>query len=463
MREQQLTLLLNGQQKLAYTMPLARRDGRLALWVHQGSAEFLEVQVRPLLYSLEDLQVAASQAASAVRVAAAEVTAARAARESLACRIAAEQARCGIASNSQSQSLATVAARAEKQAGIARSQVELAAATDAAKISELESAIAKLQQEAEGDSQQYSPLGPTFPQTSTGRRLALAQWITSPGNPRTARIAVNHIWLRHFGEAIVPTVSNFGMNGARPSHPELLDWLAAELQQNGWRMKPLHRIIVCSATWRQASVNSATAAADPQNHWLTRMNSRRMEAETVRDSLLHTAGLLDLQAGGPEIPEGEIQTVFRRSMYFRNTPNEKAGLLETFDAPNPNECYRRQSSVVPQQALALMNSGLALDVSRQLTRKLTDIAARSDSGDIDGRFIRLAFEAILSRVPTESETQACLEFLQELREELAKSGAEAFPAGPQTAQQPPATDPAQRARENLIVVLFSHNDFVTIR
>lgn len=462
-REQQLTLLLNGQQKLAYTMPLARRDGQLALWVHQGSAEFLEVQVRPLISSLEELQAAASQAAVAARVAAAEVTAAQAARESLACRIAAEQARCGITPGSQSQQLATAAARAEKQAGIARSRVDLAAATDPEKIRELESAIARLQQEAAGGGQQYSPLGPTFPQTSTGRRLALAQWITSPDNPRTARIAVNHIWLRHFGEALVPTVSNFGMNGARPSHPELLDWLATELQQNGWQMKPLHRMIVCSAAWRQASVNPDTATADPDNRWLTRMNPRRMEAEVVRDSLLHAAGLLDLQAGGPEIPETEVQTVLRRSMYFRNTPNEKAGLLETFDAPNPNECYRRQSSVVPQQALALMNSGLALDAARHLARNLTDAAARSDAANSNHQFVRLAFESILSRSPTDSEQQACLEFLQTLPDDLQNSTADAFPAGPQTAQRPPATDPAQRARENLIVVLFSHNEFVTIR
>jgi hypothetical protein len=253
------------------------------------------------------------------------------------------------------------------------------------------------------------------------------------------------------------------MNGARPSHPELLDWLATELQQNGWRMKPLHRMIVCSATWRQASVNPETATADPDNRWLTRMHPKRMEAETVRDSLLHAAGLLDLQPGGPEIPEGEVQTVLRRSLYFRNTPNEKAGLLETFDAPNPNECYRRQSSVVPQQALALMNSGLALDAARHLAGNLTDTAARSEAADRDHQFIRLAFETILSRAPTALESHACLEFLQQLPDELQNSAAQAFPPGPWTAQRPPATDPAQRARENLIIVLFSHNDFVTIR
>ncbi|MFM7165977.1 MAG: DUF1553 domain-containing protein [Planctomycetaceae bacterium] len=461
-REQQLTLLLNGQQQLQYTLPLARRDGRLALWVHQGSAEFLQVEVRPLIASLADLQAAAAQADTAVKAAAANLDAVRAERESLTCRIAAEQARCGTATPADAQSLAVTAARAEKLAAAARTRTELASAADPAKITELQNTVDRLQQEAENGGQQYTPLGPAFPQTSTGRRLALANWITTPQHPRTARVAVNHIWLRHFGEALVPTVANFGMNGAQPSHPELLDWLASELQQNGWHMKQLHRLIVCSAAWRQASINPRTTEQDPGNRWLTRMNPRRMEAETVRDSLLHAAGLLDLQAGGPEIPEGDVQTVMRRSLYFRNTPNEKATLLETFDAPNPNECYRRQSSVVPQQALALMNSGLALDAARHLAQQLTTAAAQTDSPDTDQTFIHQAFETILSRSPTEQEITACRQFLSELPQQL-QTADETFPAGPQTAQRQPSPDPAQRARENLLVVLFSHNDFVTIR
>jgi hypothetical protein len=187
-----------------------------------------------------------------------------------------------------------------------------------------------------------------------------------------------------------------------------------------------------------------------------------MEAEIVRDSVLHAAGLLDLQAGGPEVPETEVQTVMRRSLYFRNTPNEKATLLETFDAPNPNECYRRQSSVVPQQALALMNSGLALDAARHLAQQLTSTVTQTESANTDPSFIRLAFETILSRPPTEQEITACLQFLSELPQQL-QTADDLFPAGPQTAQRPPSPDPPQRARENLLVVLFSHNDFITVR
>ena len=461
-REQQLTLLLDGQQKLEYTMPLARREGRLALWVHQGTAQFLQLEVQPLISTLADLQAAAAQAATGVKVATAGLAAAEAERESLSCRIAAELARCGL-STEPHQPLAEKAARAEKLAAIARTRSTLAATTDSAKVEELEASITKLQQEADSKGTQYSPLGPTFPRSSSGRRLALARWITSPQNPRTARVAVNQIWLRHFGEALVPSVANFGMNGARPTHPELLDWLAAELIHNGWQMKSIHRLIVCSATWRQASTNPHTTTTDPANRWLTRMPPRRMEAEIVRDSLLHAAGLLDLQPGGPELPESEIQTVYRRSLYFRNTPNEKAGLLETFDAPNPNECYRRQTSVVPQQALALLNSGLALDASRQLAEKLITVAQTSNVEHHNLQFVRLAFETILSRSPTEQETTACLQFLQDLPTQLQQSDLPVFPAGTGTAQRSPAADPLQRARENLLLVLFSHNDFVTIR
>ena len=215
---------------------------------------------------------------------------------------------------------------------------------------------------------------------------------------------MNHIWLRHFGEALVPSVANFGLNGQQPSHPDLLDWLATELTSNGWKMKPLHRMLVLSSVYRQSSMTAgdsaatdSNAAADPGNRFLWRMNSRRMEAEVVRDSLLSVAGTLDPARGGPEIPETEAQSVLRRSLYFRSTPNEKAGFLETFDAANPNECYRRQESVVPQQALALMNSRLTLEHARQLAEKISADAGEGDLPERQVAFITAAFESILSR------------------------------------------------------------------
>src|SRR5262249_33179522 len=126
----------------------------------------------------------------------------------------------------------------------------------------------------------------SFPKNSSGRRLALARWITSKDNPLAARVAVNHIWLRHFGAPLVGTVFDFGKHGQPPTHPALLDWLAVEFMERGWSMKRMHRLIVTSTAYRMDSSSEPTAAAlDPDNRWLWRMNVRRMEAETVRDSL----------------------------------------------------------------------------------------------------------------------------------------------------------------------------------
>jgi hypothetical protein len=296
--------------------------------------------------------------------------------------------------------------------------------------------------------------------------LALARWIADPANPRTARVAVNHIWLRHFGEAIVPSVANFGLNGQSPSHPELLDWLATELIENRWRMKPLHRMIVLSATYRQSSaVGSETEslARDPSNRYLWRMNSRRMDAEVVRDSILATAGVLDLTLGGPEIAETNGQTTYRRSLYFRNTPNEKMLFLETFDGANPNECYRRQDSVVPHQSLAMMNSALAIDQSRRLAGRLSETVGSGDDESVRAAFISAAWESILNRKPNSEELRACQAFLEQSVSSISGSPPETFPASGQTATQPASKLPHQRARENLVHVLYSHNDFVTIR
>lgn len=192
------------------------------------------------------------------------------------------------------------------------------------------------------------------------------------------------------------------------------------------------------------------------------MISHRMEAEVVRDSLLYAAGALDLTRGGPEIPETDGLTVPRRSLYFRNTPNEKMKLLELFDVADPNQCYRRRQSVVPQQALALLNSGLALDQSRRLAAQLTEACGPAGDASADAAFIVAAYETILSRTPGDAEQTACATFLREQAEVVQRDPRTPFPAGGQ-AQRPPAANPRQRAREGLVQVLFSHNEFVTIR
>ncbi len=500
-RDQQLTITLNGEHKLDYTMPVARRDGKFALWVHNGSAELIEVDVRELIPDLHDLQQHQLAAMNQVQLAKAQLITNQHEVEATRARIAAERAKHFGEPEDVVRAKALAASRAERQVAVAKlSEDELTAThllegvraasggatapqNSAAALAEAQQKHAAVQtrladakaavDQADGT---YAALGETFPTSSTGRRLALARWITSAQNPRASRIAVNHIWLRHFGEALVPSVANFGLNGQQPSNQNLLDWLAMELTDNNWKMKSLHRMIVLSATYRQSSVlrNSATAqpsanslanvAADPENQFLWRMNSRRMEAEAVRDSLLFVAGSLDLTTrGGPEIPESEAQSNLRRSLYFRSTPYEKAGFLETFDAANPNECYRRQESVIPQQALALMNSRLALDHARILSETLTHDAGEGDTAEIRAAFIAAAFETILNRAPTTAEGDACQKFLERDTTTTGTASLAVFPAGGESSQRAPASVPYLRTRENLVHVLLSHNDFVTIR
>lgn len=273
-----------------------------------------------------------------------------------------------------------------------------------------------------------------FPDVSTGRRLALAKWITSRENPLTARVAMNHIWLRHFGQGIVPTPADFGFNGKPPTDPALLDWLAAEFMKRDWNMKEMHRLIVTSATYRMASTpDPANAKIDPDNQFLWRMPSRRMEGEIVRDNLLYVAGDLDPTMGGPDIDHMQGLTSKRRSIYLRIAAEKEVEFLKIFDGPSVTECYMRRPSVVPQQALALANSELAFREARSL--------AQAISCDRDDEFIGAAYRRVLSRDPKPEEMKVCADFL----------------AGEQRKNS------VSRARQNLILVLFNHNDFVTIR
>jgi hypothetical protein len=301
---------------------------------------------------------------------------------------------------------------------------------------------------------------PTYPATSTGRRLALARWLTDRNNPLAARVAMNHIWLRHFGKGIVPTEFDFGRNGQPPTHPALLDWLADEFMTHGWSMKHVHRLIVTSRAYRMDSQTSPTnISRDRDNRYLWRMNVRRMEGEVVRDSLLYVAGQLDMTRGGPEIDHHLGLTSRRRSLYFRHAAEKQMEFLTLFDAASVTECYRRSESLVPQQALALANSSLALEQSRLLARTLSQKVATSDSA----AFIKAGFEQVLCRPPTAEETAACVQFLREQTALLVGSKKLTASEGESVSPVPAATDPAQRARENLVHVLMNHNDFVTIR
>jgi hypothetical protein len=267
---------------------------------------------------------------------------------------------------------------------------------------------------------------------------------------------MNHIWLRHFGQAIVPSVYDFGRNGRPPSHPALLDWLATELMDaspppspqggegrvRGWSMKAMHRLIVTSNAYRMASTpDPENLARDRDNVYLWRMPSRRMEAELVRDCVFDVAGRLDTTMGGPDIDYQLGLTVPRRSVYFRHAQEKQMEFLKLFDAAAVTECYQRKESVLPQQALALANSELTLKHARLLAREL-------DEGFSDAAaFTTAAFERVLSRPPTAAELAECVTFLAD----------EAGRHDGKTVSR------ALRARENLVHVLLNHNDFVTIR
>ncbi|MBM3954557.1 MAG: DUF1549 domain-containing protein [Planctomycetes bacterium] len=288
----------------------------------------------------------------------------------------------------------------------------------------------------------YPALGSVYPARSTGRRRALAGWITARGNPLTARVAMNHVWMRHFHAPLVATVFDFGRAGSPPTHPELLDWLAVEFMDGGWRLKPIHRLVVTSRAYRRAShvSDAAAAAADPDNRLLSRMNVGRMEAEVVRDSLLHLAGRLDPTRGGPELENTQVFSTFRRGLYYCCQPESdgRSTFATPFDGPDPADCYRRARTIQPQQALALSNSELVHDMAGALAAALA-AALPEPRRDDHGAFAAAAFTHVLGRPPRPDEAAACSGFL----------------AGP-------ATD-AAAARAALVRVLFNHNDFVAIR
>jgi hypothetical protein len=337
-------------------------------------------------------------------------------------------------------------------------QTELAAAKDdkarkafdaeTKKLSDAIQALAKAEAALRAEpSDAFTPReAKQYPGESTGRRLAFAKWIADRENPLAARVAANHLWLRHFGRGLVATPENFGSDGARPSHPALLDWLAAELMGGEWKMKRLHRLIVTSSAYRMASTpDNADATSDPDNVYLWRIPTRRMEAELVRDNLLYASGSLDLARGGPEIDNLKGMASKRRSLYLRTAAEKEVEFLKIFDGAAVTECYQRRTSVMPQQSLALANSEITVAQAAILAEQLSSTCKDDDAG-----FARAAFDRILARRATDEEAAACVDFLR--RDAKAPSP-----------DDKANVDVAQRARKRLVQVLFNHNDFITIR
>ncbi len=434
--------------------------------------------------------VVAEKAGQAVALAKKSLKAAEADRAALDARIAADVARYRSPPRANAAALTRVAARLDRKRAVLQAEeallkaeiADLEARTGAKQPGEPEKtptpdtttplknareAVAAARKLVKEDAASYSPLTLVYPPTSTGRRRALAHWITHRDNPLTARMAINQIWMHHFNAPLVSSVFDFGRNGKPPMIPELLDWLAVELQSDGWKLKPIHRLIVTSACYRMESAaagpDDPNITRDRANVYYWRMNPRRMEAEAVRDNVLQVAGSLERTVGGPDLdPETGLKSG-RRSLYFRHAKEKRVMFLRVFDSPNVLSCYRRSDSVMPQQALALANSVLCLEQARLLAGELERGLACQSGQSHDTAFVIAAFERVLGRLPTGDEAAACEDYLRTGAKQFANlSGLAPFSSGP-TATVGPSADPAQRAREDLVHVLFNHNDFVTIR
>ncbi len=257
------------------------------------------------------------------------------------------------------------------------------------------------------------------------RRRKLAGWIAHPENPLTARVMVNRLWQYHFGHGIVASPSDFGFNGERPSHPELLDWLADELVRSGWSVKHVQRLIMLSATYRQAArPNAAAAAVDADNRLLWRYPSRRLEAEAVRDAMLSLSGRLNTRMGGPSFRPFTV-TVFnstfytltdettpetrRRTVYRMGVNSAKDPLLETLDCPDPSvKAPRRAVTTTPLQALGLMNSAFV----RRQAKGFAERVAREAGDDPTARVV-LAYRLVFGRAPTDAEKERAVGHVRE--------------------------------------------------
>ncbi len=263
---------------------------------------------------------------------------------------------------------------------------------------------------------------PESRERSTGYRSEFAEWLTSEGNPLTARVIVNRIWMQEFGRPIVSTPSDFGFLGGRPSHPDLLDWLATEMIRRNWSMKSFHRMLVTSSAWRQASRRSEGDAEwairlseDPENRWFSRFPRRRLSGEEIRDGMLVAAGSLNEKMGGPGVrpplPEEVTRTLLkdhwnvtedeaehrRRSLYIFARRNLRYPLFDAFDRPDGNaSCARRHVSTTAPQSLVLLNSGFSLQMADDLAVR----AGKAAENPIDA-----AWRLTLNREPTPLEQE----------------------------------------------------------
>ena len=333
---------------------------------------------------------------------------------------------------------------------------------------------------------------------TTGRRLAFARWLTSSENPLVARVIVNRIWMHHFGRGIVGTPSDFGFMGEKPTHPELLDWLASEFVAQGWSLKSLHKLIMTSTAYRQTSLrDSKKNEIDPDNNFYWRKPVQRLDAEIIRDSVLAMSGALNSKMLGPPVPvredvvgqivvgidkkEGDSKMPvdvpmggeeFRRSVYIQVRRSRPLAILNSFDAPvMETNCDRRRASTVATQALMLMNSAFILSEAERFAQRL-----RREAGNDAREQIAYAWPLAFARSATESEIQQSLTFIARQTEELKRREASIAPVqDPKSSQgqAAPASnkkgektvpakkiDPALQALTDFCQALLSANEFL---
>ncbi len=305
-------------------------------------------------------------------------------------------------------------------------------------------------------------------------RLDLAQWLVSRENPLTARVLVNRIWLQYFGQGLVETENDFGIQGSLPTHPNLLDWLAAELMESGWSLKHLHRLIVNSATYRQSShARPELMELDPTNKLLARQVRLRVDAEIVRDLGLAASGLLDRRVGGPSVrppqPDGvyaftqrsaswKVSTGpdrYRRGMYTFFMRSAPYPMLTTFDTPKFNiTCTRRARSNTPIQALTMANDQAMLEMARALGQRL--VASSTE----DQQRLELAYALCFARPPDAREQELVTQYLAEQRQvyAVADDAAKRFAGSAWPADVPVAEAAAWTAVSRLLLNL---DEFIT--
>ncbi len=291
---------------------------------------------------------------------------------------------------------------------------------------------------------------------SSGRRLALAHWLTAPENPILARVMVNRVWHYHFGQGLVGTLENLGQSGKRPVHPELLDWLATELIESGWSLKHLHRLILNSATWKQGADQVVSGASRQEkgagkaverrsselpgskrpagdDYWSSLTKPRRLDAESLRDAMLAVSGELDLSAGGPYVStttdkqgqviiDEKLAGARRRSIYLQQRRTFPVSFLSAFDGPAHNPvCVQRVTSTVALQSLSLLNSEFVRSRARAFSKRVLRSADFSPPSATDSHqqrtkvtaALRLAFDLAYCRSPTSDELSAAEAFLRE--------------------------------------------------